>query len=179
MEKTETVVDYLMALLDAKRSAQFASFDYTNKDGERSRYVVQLNVSTKETYEKDLETLVSIMPTLTDPLQIAAAHEVEASLHASIALKVGNNPAYTNAKTYTHVMTGVIMHKETGELYINGMQISRTVLVPGKPKKPVNSAPETIAKRTIENQLRKSKFRQFKLSSLNKAKLQGETLEFI
>ena len=176
-----TLSQFTMDLIASKSAARFASFDYTNAQGERAKYVVMLGVDTAETYRKDLEALEVLMPSLSG-VDLTAAQEIFSSLSVSLTKEEDGtptvNPANTNAETYETIAKGLNVHRQTGEVYINAMLVSKTVITEGTPRKAVNSSAKTIAKRTIEKGLRKSKFRTFKLEGLNVAKLDGETIIF-
>jgi len=57
---------------------------------------------------------------------------------------------------------------------------SKVVLQEGKPRKPVNSKPLTIAKDKLKKMLglRSNKLRQFALDNITKAKVNGDTIIF-
>lgn len=172
----------LLEALAGMRGAQFASFVYTAKASgprlteEVARHVIILGADTAALYRRDLETLAEIAPTLTG-LEAEAAELIAESLRVSLAVGVGANPAYTAADAYSPTgVKGVKVHKVTGELHVTGLAIRKDVTTAATYRK-VNSKPETLARRAVEARLPSAKFRQFKLSGVKVAKLNGETIE--
>lgn len=177
--------DTLRSLLDelAKvQHAKFASFVYRSKESnELARYVVLLGVDRTALYERDRETLRTMLPDL-HGLPREAAEALLASIEESLAKGLGNNSAYTHGSeqgdTYRAIvgLPDVRLNLNDGTLHLLAVVQSKTVLEPGT-FKTVNSRPLTLAKRDIEKTLRRSKIRQFALPNLRTAKLNGETLE--
>lgn len=168
------------------KGAKFASFTYTNAEGEKAIHTLILGADMRALYEKDAATVEAMLPTLSG-LELEAAQAILSSLAVSLSGGIGNNPAYVHGadmrgegnETYTHVdgIPGVKVHNVTGEVYVNGLSERKVVLVEGTYKE-VKSRPLTLAKKAIERNLRKSKVRQFKLASVSSARLNGETIEF-
>jgi hypothetical protein len=69
------------------------------------------------------------------------------------------------------------MHNDSGRLFVYGMRISKTVLVPGN-YGPETRKPLTIAKDKIRETLKATKFRQFAIDKISEIRMNGETLEF-
>lgn len=161
---------------------RFASFTYRSKEtGELARFVVLLGVEytglvieAKAVIEAKLAELGGISRD--------AALALIKSYTDTIEKGAGNNPRYTHGPeqgdTYVHLagIDGVKVNKNDGVLHVSGLVISKVVLEPGTYKK-VNSAPLTLAKRELERELKKSKWRQFALTNIQSARLNGETLE--
>jgi len=172
----------LLAQLAAIGGARFASFTYTNKQGETAKYSLILGGSTEEMYRKDIEYFTRALALLTrigaKEHNVLACAELLASRQKSLEVGIGHNPDYTNADTYLILngFRGVKMHRETGALYVTGLVERKTVLVPGE-YKTVKSAPKTIAKRKLEKMAFSGRFRQFDLSAISRAALNGEVLE--
>ncbi len=174
-----------MKLLDAlagMKGAQFASFLYTAKASgprlteEVARHVVILGASTSALYLRDLEALAEIAPSLTG-LEAEAAELIAESRRVSLAVGVGNNPDYAAIDAYTPTaVQGVKVHNVTGELHVTGLAVRKDV-VTAATYRAVKSKPETLARRAVEERLPSARFRQFKLSGVTVAKLNGETLE--
>lgn len=177
-----TVATMLTKLANMK-GAKFARFTYTNEQGETARHILILGAKTTNAYEKDVATLEELRPTLSG-VALIACDELLASLRESLAEGIGNNSAYVHgahaADTYVHIdgMPNVIVHKETGVVYVNGFSQDKTVITEGAPRKAVKSSDKTIAKNKIRATLRIGKFRQFTLKNLSGVAMDGETLEF-
>lgn len=172
----------LLEVLAASKGAKFASFVYTAKPSgarltqETARHVVILGASTTALYRRDLEALAEIAPTLSG-LEAEAAEKIAESRRVSLALGVGNNPDFNGADAYTQTdVKGVKIHNVTGELHVTGLVVRKDVSEAAT-YRPVKSKPETLARQAVEKLLPSSKFRQFKLSGIAVAKLNGETLE--
>ena len=73
---------------------------------------------------------------------------------------------------------GLRRHKETGELYLDGLSQkgSREVLVAGVYPK-VKSRPLTLAKDAIRQTLATARYRRYKFSSTARIALNGDVLE--
>ena len=176
----------LIGVLQEITGVSFASFDYTTKaTGEKSRYQIILGASIENLYAKDIEKLTKVVGLLKGikalPHTILAAEELLASRLESLEKGIGNNSAYTQADTYVHLnhLPGVKIHAETGKLYINGLVESKKVLEEGSPRKKVNSAPKTIAKRRIERTLASGRFRTLALDNVSGARVRGNVLELV
>jgi hypothetical protein len=180
--KSEMLASVIGAIGESK-AAKFASFVYTaEKSGEVARHRIILNADTENLYLKDIAILEELIPTLTGIAKIAG-EEVLASRRKSLEVGVGNHPDYVHSKDNadTFVATGVKgikIHRETGVLYVNALTMGKDVITPGT-YKVVNSAPKTIAKKKIENDLPSGKFRLFKLPNITRARLNGDTMELV
>jgi hypothetical protein len=178
------MIQQLLEALAKRTSASFASFTYTTKEtGEVAKYHLILGATTETLYAKDIVKLNRILPLLqkigAQPHVILAAQELLNSRNESLTKGIGNNSAYTNKETYEYVegFPGVRRHKETMALYVSGLLNHKTVIQEGTPRKPVKSAPKTIAKRRIERLLPSGKYRMFTLPNVTRAALNGNVLE--
>jgi hypothetical protein len=172
----------LLEALAGMKGAQFASFVYTAKPSgprlteEKARHVIILGADTASLYRRDLEVLAEIAPTLTG-LEADAAELIAESRRVSLAVGVGHNPAYTAEDAYTPTgVKGVKIHNVTGDYHVNGLAVRKDVEVAAT-YRPVKSKPETLARQAVEARLPSAKFRQFKLSGITTAKLNGDTIE--
>ena len=161
--------------------SRFASFRYTNKEGETSVYNVHLNVNYLKILRRDLKVLEAIDPTQLVEIEQVALAEVIASVRESIAANLAGtvNSGYTKAGYYEYLTKGV-KYNEQGELYINAFVVKKTVLTPGNYKK-VNSSAKTIAKNGFRKMLRQSKFREFRIdfTQLGGIKMNGKSIVFV
>lgn len=180
-------MEKLMLQSMAKRtSASFATFVYTTKEtGEVAKYSIILGADTHTLYEKDVKKLEKAIRWLkrinAAPHVIQAAEEVLASRTESLTKGVGNNSAYTNADTYDYIdgLPGVRIHKETGALYVSGLLNNKVVIQDGAPRKKVNSAPKTIAKKRLGYVLPSGRYRMFALPNVTRAAINGDVLELV
>lgn len=173
------IIGFILAMV-AKLSnsgAKFASLTYTNKEGETSRYTLLLGTKYENVLKSSLATVRARKANT--PLEEEAKEAVMASISKSLQgmLTGEGNSDYTCQDVYENIAPGIKVHKETGEMYISGIQVSRKVLVPGV-YKPVNSKPLTLAKQAMERGTAKAKYRQFKLSpeQLDSVRIGGKEL---
>jgi hypothetical protein len=173
------IMESLISALKSIKGAKFARFKYNARGtGEVSNYLTNLGVNVEKVYRDDLKTIEGLIPTL-EGVKLEAAIELRDSIRASLEKGIGENPMYTGADTYFSLpnVPGVKVHKETGDLHLVCMVERKEVIVPGTYKE-VKSRPKTIAKKELEKSLRRSRIRQFALSNVKIAALQGEVLVF-
>jgi hypothetical protein len=180
MAQALTVAE-LVGVVGQLKGAKFASVVYTAKrNGEKARHTIILGCDYLAMLEKDMTTATEMLASLSGTEKLAC-EEIIASLAKSIhCLVTGErNDDNTCVDTYVHIqgVSGVKVHKETGEMYVAGMAQAKVVLEAGTPDKPVKSSDKTLAKRHIEKSLRKSHYRTFSLLQVATVKLNGETLE--
>lgn len=179
----------MLKILDSigkKVGATFASFTYKTKEtGEVAKYSLILGASTHNLYKKDVVLLERITTMLkrikAQQHTIQAAEELLASRRDSLTNGIGNNANYTNGDTYDYVagLEGVRVHKETGAIYVSGLLNKKEVIVAGAPRKKVNSAPKTIAKKRIGYMLPSGRYRLFTLPNVTRAAVNGDVLELV
>ena len=166
--------------------ATFASFTYTDKPSkkgelpETSRFTIILGGKYGNLLEKSKLELELLIPTLSG-IELEAANEVMASLDKSIeANKNGTQSEdYTKKGQYTSIGNGVSINTNDNSVQDFGLLCSKVVLKAGY-RKPVNSAPLTIAKNKIRKMLPIGKFREFALDmgNIHMVKVAGETVVF-
>jgi hypothetical protein len=181
--ETDTMVHALADRLANMTGVRFVSLVYTATTGritpETSRYVVNVGASLTNAYEKDVEILRALLTTDLSEIDRQAATEILASRELSLSVGIGNHPNATTQNIQHVAERGRLDYlPATGTLSILGLEVSRTVLVPGE-FKPVNSKPLTLAKRRIEKDLPTSRIRRFNLPNVTRARLNGETLEIL
>ena len=192
---TSLVPSILRAVGDLS-GARFASFVYRAKGtGELARHTVLLGVDMRALVENDLVSVNAIysafpvgpLQSVADTWTREAAGNILSSLAVSLVGGLGNNPAYTHGaeargegnQTYVQssdLPSGVLIHRETGAIYIHCLAHTKVVLEAGEYKK-VNSAPLTLAKQAVDKELRRGKIRQYALGCITGARINGETLE--
>lgn len=158
------------------KGARFVSFRYRTKGTkELAQYTVALGISVESAYRRDRKILAGkLAHPMTQP-QEQAARELLESLGDSLRLGIGANPRYTCAGVFEPICKGVKIHKGTNELEIFGFTIRKEVLEPGE-EKPTKSKPVTIAKKELKQNLKSGKFRQFCLSGIRGAKINGNLI---
>jgi hypothetical protein len=166
--------------------ASFASFTYTDKPSkkgelpETARYTVILGGKYSNLLEKSKLELELLIPTLSG-IELEAANEIMASLNKSIeAAKNGTqNEDYTKKGQYTNIGNGVNINSTDNSVQVFGLLQSKVVLKAGF-RKPVNSAPLTVAKNKIRKMLPIGKFREFAfdMGNIKMVKVDGQTVVF-
>jgi len=157
---------------------------YINRHDEKSRLVVDTSVNYMDIVNASLEILIDLdlekiaekhndtghRHVLSAEIMRRAKAQIKASLENTVANGAGNNENYVHSAakrvdgvpTYEYVTKGVKLHTATGNLHISGLLLSKQVIEPGE-YPVVNSRILTVAKMAIENELPRSKFREYKL----------------
>lgn len=155
---------------------------YTNSSGEVSNVTINVGINYANVKDKDIKYLESVNvdtietddETIKALLSEAKTALVEAAKKPSVARSNGQADAYTRIKGAPQLK----VHNETGQIYLEGYQVSKKVLVKGE-YKTVNSRPLTLAKNLIKQGTKASKIRQYKLTEINSLSISGDTIEFI
>jgi len=151
--------------------------NYTNSRGETENVIINIGASYEKSKQKDIEFLegLKIEELETD---LGKDYLVQAKLDLIERLKkpsVNKSEAQTNA--YTWISNGLKIHNETGEVYVTGMKVRKTVKEEGE-KKQDTRKPLTKAKDYLRSMLKSTKYRQYKVSKINSITLRGDTIEF-
>jgi hypothetical protein len=166
-------------------TSSFVGFPYES-EYEKSNVVLHLGCNIEAKYRKDIATLTDARQFYVeqgDSLYIEAIDEMIASLNNSLEKGIGNNDNYTAKDTYINLAPNVKQHKDTGKLYVFGFVIQKNITEVKAERKPVNSRPKTIAKRTIEKRhnLDTPKFRQYiiDLEHISSVKVKGDRIDLM
>lgn len=157
--------------------------------GETANHVINVGFSYENAINKDLNKLNNLTEKDIDNLVFETGIEKDIILEAKDDMLnsfVNNRNKETQSKqseaqqeAYINITNGIRLHKETGQVYIYALHVSKEILIAGEYKK-VNSRPKTLAKKAIQKYLdfSTSKFRNFIVSPehLSKVKSKGETL---
>ncbi len=150
--------------------------NYKNKQNEVSNNLINVGMSYENAKVKDIEFLENLPTDLTFKSTPELIEEARKTLIAAfIAPDKARSEGQIDA--YERIINGLKVHKETGVLYLYGYRQKKEVIAAGEAKKPVNSAPLTIAKDELRKHLRTGKFTQYALEVGNDIKANGETLE--
>lgn len=169
--------------INTPTGSTFVGLTYTAKGtGETARYVVNMGVSYKNTVTKSFKSLEEVEVENLSGLEVEALAEVKASLQNTLDnMEKGlTNDNYTKAATYVAIYDGLKVNVNDGTFEVNGMIVSKKVLVEGVYKK-VNSRPLTIAKEKLKKNLPVSKYRSFCLDNdcLDTIRIGGCELEVL
>jgi hypothetical protein len=172
-------LDLLLSFSKSKGAKFIAVNGYVAKgSGELANHVVNLNVSYENAIAKDIEFLKALdVKTLND--KGLGKDLMEQARQALLGAFISPNVARSEGQkeAYTHICNGVKVHNKSGDIHIYAMAVSKKVLIAGT-YKVVDSAPLTIAKDIVRKELKSTKYRQFKLSNMLAATVNGETFNF-
>lgn len=187
----------LLFTLAQQKGCKFTTLVYrSTESGELARHTLLFGADYKSAIEKDLRYLkrykalkgsvkVSSLPGVpadviaSARLEFIAIDELIDGLQQSLAKYDGDQlkKAEEEKDVYTSVFPGVKQHKDTGVYYLWALGLRKKVIEPAtKPKKTVKSRDLTIAKDRIRTKLRTNRYRQFRLSNIGKAVINGGTL---
>ena len=181
---TQKVLTLLAALNKSLGGVSFINIKgYVSKksnDTEVQDVLVNVGVSYGNAKAKDLEmvkgldvsTLVKNDKGITIDLLEQAKTEIINSL-------IAPNKAMSDAQkdTYLVVGNGLKIHKETGEVYVYGMRERKTVKVDGDFGKDTRR-PLTVAKDEIRKIMKSTKYREYIVDRIDKARANGDTITF-
>lgn len=162
-----------------EKGCRFMTFLYTTKGtGETSKYQINFGIDYRAAVDHDKSALEAYTPK--DELEETAKAQMIESMRQTI--EEGVSQSYTQVDTFDNIGKGIRQHKETGEIYIYGFVESKEqVAPPTNPKKPVNSRPLTLAKKSIEKacEFKRNRFGQFILSpeNIGGVRVCGEVVE--
>lgn len=168
--------------LAKNKGCKFTTLTYrSTESGELARHTLLFGVDYKSAIEHDLAYLNKLkkyvdrksIKTSDDQLFVQAVNELVNAMEKS-KTKQDTAPAADNV--YDFIFPGIKQHKDTGVYYIWGFAHRKVVLEPGKDLKPSKSKDVTLVKDKIRNKLRTTKYRQFKLSNIGKATVNGNTI---
>lgn len=162
------------------KGAKFIGFTYTNKEGEKSKRVINVGVSYENMLKKDIELLPTIAyvasPLYSKADWDKAKDELAESLRKSLA---GESTPQSEGQhnAYLPIAVGLRWNITNSELHITGVSHSKEILVAGV-YKTVKSQPKTLAKNEIKKHFRSEKYRTFRVTNLSgELKVNGEIIE--
>lgn len=172
-------------------SARFCSITYTNKAGETSRYLLNLNNKFTNIYRKDVEKLTNcevsaleidnevITNEILEKARVELLNSTQKSLDTNF--QGSNHDATKNMVDVNSDTTRSIRyHEEKNQFYIHAVSIAKEVLKKGEYKE-VKSRPLTIAKNLLKKHLElgQNSIRFFILTpeKVKKLSSNGDTIE--
>jgi hypothetical protein len=90
-------------------------------------------------------------------------------------LKPSKKQSDAQKNAYEYVGNGLKVHNETGELYVTGMKVKKTVIEKGDNGEDTRR-PLTKAKDLIRSKMKSTQYRQYKLGNFGAITLSKETL---
>lgn len=162
----------------------FAGLVYTNKNGERARYTINLGVNHEKVLHKDLVRLAKIreglFPQIAENFGEVIAEKAFAEVQKSIetSLDGTNVNSIAQKEAYIYFNKGMKFGLNTRKLYITGYKVAKVVLEKGE-YPVVKSRPLTLAKKMIDKHLKRGNVRQFVLdeAQLETFKTNNKTVE--
>jgi hypothetical protein len=169
-----TVSD-VIGLIGKGRGAKFANITARiKKDRSLRRTNVILGADTSKLYERDIEVLTAMLPTLTGARK-TAAEELLASRRKSLAEGItGHDDTYVPV----HGIPGVKVHRETGVVYVSCLVVSEEILEEGDPIPPVRHRnPVTAAKADLRYDLPSGRYRYIIVKNIDRVACNGDVLD--
>jgi hypothetical protein len=179
LEATKVIASIQKALDKTPTGVSFCSVkNYTNEQGEVANHLFNIGASYENAKKKDIEFLTNLDVT-TMEWQSAMADVIVAKQQLISSLEkpdVVRSKAQKDA--YFHLNNGLKVHCETGEIYVYGMRVNKTIIKAVEYKETKSSA-LTIAKNELRKLMKSAKYRQFKFQ-LNgmSIKASGEEITF-
>jgi len=193
---TNTQEQVLVAVAKTIKGTSFIGIpSYTNSKGETSKYTLLVGIKFENVLKSDLLSLLENKENIFIELSkkydielIAEAYEnVKKSLEKRLAsetekelLRAENDKTIlasdSQRDAYIHIAKGVKKHIESNKIFIHGLQIKKTVLVPIE-YKPVNSRKLTLVQNDIKKfcNFKQEKYKEFKYE-VGTIKIQGVEL---
>lgn len=158
---TKVIALVQKALKNTPTGVSFCSVkNYTNQQGEVANHLFNIGVSYENAKKKDIEFLTNLDVT-TMEWQSAMADVIVAKQQLISSLEkpdVVRSQAQKDA--YFHINEGLKVHCESGEIYVYGMRVNKTIITPIEYKE-VKSSKLTIAKNELRKLMKSAKYRQF------------------
>lgn len=151
--------------------------NYKNRYNEVSNNLINIGVSYANAKKKDVKYLENLDITAIDTKIDAITMEKARTELINSLVKPNKARSNGQKNAYLNIIDGLKVHIETGEIYVYGFRVNKTVLQNGD-YPIVNSRPKTIAKNILKKNMKSTKYTQYKISNLEKMKLNKETLEF-
>lgn len=186
MEITFNTLEELQIVLESSKieSPQFISINnYENAQGEISNYIINLGVDYFKKKQEDTIVLSMMTPEYFDfpeelqPLATEAYNKVLLSFKKNSSNDKSNRTTASKAQsdTYKYLCPNIKQHNETGDVYLTGFRVRKTVLVEGEygedRRGNMKKATDIITKH-----LSTSKYKIFKLEKIRNAKINGKLI---
>lgn len=166
VEQTEFI-----SLIGSVKMPRFISIlGYSNKEGDVSNYVININNKYSNKVKKDVGQLKQLLKDMpkdeANALAYMAATELLNSFLNNGNKETASAQSLAQSAAYTKVNGAIKQHNETGKHYIFGYVVSKQVISRAE-RKPVKSRALTIAKDAIRRTLRTSKYVNFSIDLAN------------
>lgn len=183
------IQDLITALNDFEGINGFVAFQYTNRFGEVAGRLIQINASYESALRKDIDNVPNVEYVENEIYDRATFIVAQSEILKSLELKLGNtenankteiekfnNRSNGQKDAYIPIAKNVKYNVETQTLMLFAKEVRKNVITEGVyPTK--NSRAKTIAKVFIQKTMKSSKFRTYKITSINSIKINGDTIE--
>lgn len=165
--------------------ASIASATGYTATGEKARWTMNLNIPHSLLLSRDAAYLEKnrgkvISHLCNKGFDLATSQEALKQIIESAvkSLSGENTRSLAQLFAYRPVNGSVKVHVETSRSYLKGYRIQKRTLEPGEPKKPVKSAPLTLAKNEIRfNFMKSTRFMQLDFDRIESFKMAGIVIE--
>ena len=191
--KTKKIVGKIAQQFKGMKSCQFVGIkEYTSTTtGEVANHVVLTNFKYGNAVKKDLKKLRTAKESdikaiaakgFPESLVEQAIEKLATSFENNMNKETASNQSKAQSDIYVKVNNAMKIHKETKQLYIYAMAISKQILVEGE-RKHVNSSQLTLCQNAVKKyfDFSTAKYRNFVVSpeTLSGVNLNGESFELI
>lgn len=153
--------------------------NYTNGKNETAHHTIQVNLDMDRVHKEDLEKIRNF--DITSYQSEFSLSLRQQAIDAILQSKLNPNENRSKGQTdnFKTVAPGIQIHKDSLQMYITGFAISKEVIIPGEPRKHVQSKDLTICKKEITKMLdlKMSKYRKFALPNADTIKTQGFSID--
>jgi hypothetical protein len=154
------------------------NFTYESKGAdETAEHTLLMGIDLKKAYQRDRAVLCGKMAHLKGikGIKRIAAQDLLDSLNDSIRNGIGNNIKYTCKGVFARIAKGIKLHIETNTLLIFGFSLRRKVLIEGfYPARKMSKLVK--AKNELRKMFKCRRFRNFCLTNVISARIQGKTI---
>lgn len=175
---TRMTIQDLKGVLEKAKTPRFCSVTYTSKNrGETANYILLLNADYKVLCRKDISTLKKRLIKAAQSQKLLIGSLISSLKESIAAMNEGREHIdYTKKGLYVPICQGLKVAVNDMTCEIQGLEISRKVIVPGKP-----SEPKSIRSFLRQKYCRTGKFRTLAvdLGHFHSARINGETLELL
>jgi hypothetical protein len=151
-----------------------------SNDTEVQDVLVNIGVSYGNAKAKDLETVKGLdVSTLVNNEKGITIDLLEQAKTGIVNSLIAPNKAMSDGQSNAYIIigNGLKIHKEMGTVYVYGMRERKTEKVPGVFGKDTRR-PLTVAKDEIRKLMRTSKYREYLVERIDKARANGDTITF-
>lgn len=181
MQTNITELAKLVAIIAEIKTPSFVRIlNYSNDKGhgEVANYTINLGIKYENAKKSDIEWLKDANNLKGIDFGSVAQYAESARVEMLNARLKPGRQSQAQSEAYQTLCPNVRLHKEKQRIYIYGFVVRKDVVVEGFYAESA-SAPDTIAKRKIEKELKATQFRQFAFDKITSVKAKGEEIEIV